>query len=571
MQASAFQTNLNCSWVIMKNCLSLLQEYRKSYVLKKPRLLQQWDRLIAVPSLEELGPQPCASSFPMLSKQPSMTFIPQETPVCRKPLKVGVVFSGGQAPGGHNVISGVFDALFDALAARQPGSELIGFLEGPKGIIEQKWKVLDAETINLYRNMGGFDMIGSGRTKIETPEQFAAARAAVQNLDLDGLIIIGGDDSNTNAAWLAENFLAHHLKTKVCGVPKTIDGDLKNQWIETSFGFDTACKTYAATIGSLARDALSAKKYYYFIKLMGRSASHIALECALQTHPNLVLIAEEILDQKKSLDEVVQEIANVICLRSESGKDYGIILIPEGILEFISDCRLLIEELNGMLIQGTNSYADFEALPTFQEKNEYLTNQLSPAAQICYLALPSETQGQLLLERDSHGNVQVSKIETERLFIQLVEIELQKRKRSEDYTGSFSPQPHFCGYEGRCCLPSNFDAHYCYALGYTAVLLIDNHLTGYLACLRGLAKPVEDWTVSGIPLLTMMDFELRKGKQKPVIKKALVNLEGSLFANFTTERADWMIEDAYRYPGDIQFFGPTELTDCITNTLARES
>lgn len=546
----------------------MLEKTRLSYTPKQPNCLLdfRWltPRFIKSPELhKDVHPSP----FPLTGGQLPVVFENSGKDSSHTPKRFGVVFSGGQASGGHNVISGVFDGL----SKKHPGSTLLGFLNGPEGIVKNSWKILTTEIIDLYRNMGGFDMIGSGRTKIETPEQFAAARAVVQELDLDALVIVGGDDSNTNAAFLTENFRAHSLKTCVVGVPKTIDGDLKNQWIETSFGFDTACKTYAETIGSLARDAVSAGKYYYFIKLMGRSASHIALECALQTQPNYALISEEVAKKRFSLCDIVKEISDIVCRRSEQKKDYGVVLIPEGLLEFIPECKALIVELNALLADGSSHVKAMDLSSQGENKIGYICEFLTTASKTFYQTLPQEIQLQLILDRDPHGNVQVSKIETERLLMQLVSQELKHRKTAGGYKGSFSPQPHFCGYEGRSCLPSNFDAHYCYALGHAAVLLASAELTGYMACVRRLAALAEDWEVCGIPLETMMHQEVRKGKPQWVIRKTLVDIEGAPFRSFVNKRTGWVVADAYLHPGPIQFYGPQNLADSITKTLAFES
>ncbi|MDN3506316.1 MAG: diphosphate--fructose-6-phosphate 1-phosphotransferase [Simkaniaceae bacterium] len=454
-------------------------------------------------------------------------------------LKVGVVFSGGQAAGGHNVITG----LFDALAVMNPQSKLIGFLGGPSGIVENKIVELTKEGIAPYRNQGGFDLIGSGRTKIETEEQLAASLNTVSDHGLDGLVIVGGDDSNTNAAILAEYFLDKGCSTVVVGVPKTIDGDLKNEWIATSFGFDTACKTYAEMIGNIERDALSAKKYWHFVKLMGRSASHITLECALATHPNVTLIGEEVAEKGMTLDQITTEVAQVIRKRVEKGMHYGLVLVPEGLIEFIPEVKVLIGELNALVAKGAG------------------VEGLSGGAKHCYDALPEEIQKQLLLDRDPHGNVQVSKIETEKLLLSAVEKKLDEK---------FAAQSHFFGYEGRAGFPSQFDTHYCYALGYTAALLVDEGLTGYMTSVGDLHKPIENWTAGGIPITMLMNMEERKGKEKPVIQKALVDLEGKAFSFFAENRKKWAEEDHYRFPGPIQFFGESEMVDGVPLTLQIE-
>ncbi|MGC2596367.1 MAG: diphosphate--fructose-6-phosphate 1-phosphotransferase [Rhabdochlamydiaceae bacterium] len=464
-----------------------------------------------------------------------------------QPLQVGVVLSGGQAAGGHNVIIGIHDALKQL----HPQSRLFGFLGGPSGIIAGKSKELTPEVIIPYRNQGGFDMIGSGRTKVETEEQLATSLAVVQKMHLDGLVIIGGDDSNTNGAILAEYFLKNGCATQVIGVPKTIDGDLKNRFVATSFGFDTASKTYAEIIGNIARDALSAKKYYHFIKLMGRSASHIALECALLTHPNLTLIGEEVASKKMTLAQITSEIADLISKRSELGKDFGVILIPEGLIEFIPEIGILIHELNHILS------LESRISPT------QISSHLTPSSQRCFASLPERIQQQLLQTRDPHGNVQVSLIETERLLIEVVAKELEEREKKGTYKGKFTPIQHFLGYEGRAAYPTQFDSHYCYALGFTAALLIDDKMTGYMSFVSNLTKPVQEWGIGGVPLTSLMHVEMRKGKEKPVIQKALVDLKGKPFAYFQQLREKWKLEDAYRYPGPIQFFGDSTLTNRI--------
>lgn len=455
-------------------------------------------------------------------------------------LTVGVVFSGGQAAGGHNVISGLYDAMHQL----NKESRLIGFLGGPSGIIENKTIKLTQEQIAPYRNQGGFDLIGSGRTKIDTSEQLEASLKTVQELDLDGLVVIGGDDSNTNAAILAEYFLNKGCKTVVVGVPKTIDGDLKNEFVASSFGFDTAAKIYSEMIGNIARDALSAKKYYHFIKLMGRSASHITLECGLSTHPNITLIGEEVAQKKMTLSQVTKMIADVVVQRAEMGKNYGIVLIPEGLIEFIPEIRILIQELN---------------IESDKEK-------LTPESRHCFEILPDEIQEQLLMDRDPHGNVQVSLIETEKLLIHTVQEELKSRS----FKGKFAALSHFFGYEGRSGFPSNFDTHYCYSLGHVAALLVQHGLTGYMTCVGNLKNEVENWTISGLPLTMLMNIEMRKGKKKPVIQKALVDLKGKPFAFFAQHRGDWAIEDQYRFTGPIQFFGEWDIANAISLTLQLE-
>lgn len=479
--------------------------------------------------------------------QPIIRFTESKETLKTQPLRLGVVLSGGQAAGGHNVIIG----LYDALKKLNPKSQLFGFLDGPSGIIKNIHKELVLEELNRFRNTGGFDLLGSGRTKIESPEQFVSSLETVKKLDLDGLVIIGGDDSNTNAALLAQYYRENNCKTCVVGVPKTIDGDLKNSFIEISFGFDTACKTYSEIIGNVMRDTLSAKKYWYFIKLMGRSASHVTLEAALQTQPNLAWISEEVLAKKRTLSDLVAEAADLVSKRSASGKNYGIVLIPEGIIEFIPEVKLLIKELNTLLADG---------------KAESIETLLTEASKRCFLAIPKDVRAQLLYDRDPHGNVQVSKIETERLFIQMVKEELKRRR----FKGKFDPQPMFLGYEGRAAFPSNFDCQYCYALGYVAALLIQSKASGYICSIQNLTEPVEDWTIAGIPLIAMIHQEERNGKVVPVIEKALVDLDGPVFAAFNAMRQKWALEDHYHSPGPIQFWGPPEIADATTLTLDYE-
>lgn len=468
-----------------------------------------------------------------------------------KPLRLGVVFSGGQAAGGHNVISG----LFDALHLLNEESRLFGFLGGPNGIIAGKYKEITAELLQPFRNQGGFDLLGSGRTKIESEEQLQGSLAALQKLQLDGLVIIGGDDSNTNAAVLAEYFLNKGSPIKVIGVPKTIDGDLRNAHLQISFGFDTACKVYAELIGNIARDALSARKYTHFIKLMGRSASHIALECALATHPNAALIGEEIAVKKKTLQEIAQELSEIICKRSEQGKDYSIFLIPEGVIEFIPEVAALMKALNALLL----------TTPSLQI--EEVEKKLSPENAACFRSFPESIQEQLLLDRDPHGNINVSAVETERLLIEMVKRELEERRKKGMYKGKFHPLPHFFGYEGRAGFPSNFDTHLCYALGHVAALLIDEGLTGYMASIGNLTGSINEWTISGIPLTMLMNIEMRKGAPKPVVQKAFVDLKGRPFTLFQQQRERWMLQDDYQFPGPIQFFGPSELTEKVPFTI----
>jgi diphosphate-dependent phosphofructokinase len=514
-----------------------LKDIRIKYTPRIPKMLRE--NLVfeggaptsAVADAEELK-----KFFPKTFGRPKLT---AKSGGDGRKLKVGVVLSGGQAAGGHNVITGIYDALGE-------GSTVYGFLNGPSGIVDGVFEELGSE-IDCWRNTGGFDMIGAGRTKIETPEQLQKSKETCEKLDLDGLVVIGGDDSNTNAAVLAEYLIAEGCKTKVIGVPKTIDGDLRTEDIELSFGFDTACKTYAEMIGNIGRDALSAKKYFHFVKLMGRSASHIALECALKNRPNYTFISEEVAKEGKTLEQLTNELADLVEKRDAAGKNYGIVLIPEGVIEFIPEMKKLITELNHVL-------AESDTGPVAR---------LSPDNAKTFHYLPEGIQKQLLLDRDPHGNVQVSMIQTEALFIETVKAELKKR----GYSGKFAPVSHFFGYEGRSGFPSNFDANYCYALGFTAARLLQGGHTGYMACLHGLKNPPEEWKVAGIPITSMMNIEMRHGKQKPVIQKALVLLNGVAFKEFAAKREAWMMDDEYHCVGPIQFFGDSAITDTFPTTL----
>jgi diphosphate-dependent phosphofructokinase len=481
----------------------------------------------------------------------------------RKELKVAVVLSGGQAPGGHNVIAGLFDGLKKGNAA----SKLYGFLGGPSGIINNKSVELTSNIIDAYRNTGGFDIIGSGRTKIETSEQFTSSLQTAKNLGLDAVVVIGGDDSNTNAALLAEYFIDKGTSIQVIGCPKTIDGDLKNEYIEASFGFDTACKTYSELIGNIQRDAKSAKKYWHFIKLMGRSASHITLECALQTQPNVCLISEEVEEKKMSLDQVVEDICASITRRAENNENFGVILIPEGLIEFIPEIKRLIEELNDAIALNDGEITKFTSLI---DQLYWLSHEITPESYKLLQSLPPEISRELLMDRDPHGNVQVSRIETEKLLMGMAEKRLSKLKEEGLYKGHFSPLGHFFGYEGRCAFPSNFDTDYCYSLGYSAFALIAAGFTGYISSVRNLTAPAGEWVAGGIPLTIMMNLEQRHGAKKPVIKKALVDLNGKPFNLFDDERDLWAVKTSYLYPGSIQYFGPTEVCDQPTKTLKLE-
>lgn len=500
--------------------------------------------------------------FPHTYGAPVITFQGSRTVKPRK-VNVGVILSGGQAPGGHNVIAG----LFDALKAAHRGNRLYGFLGGPSGLLNAAYRELTASVVNEYRNTGGFDIIGSGRTKLETHEQFDKTRTVLQALNIGALVIVGGDDSNTNAALLAEYFAASGTPIQVIGVPKTIDGDLKNEQIATSFGFDTAVKTYSELIGNICRDANSAKKYWHVIKLMGRSASHIALEAALQTHPNVCIISEEVAAKKKTLQEIVKEFADVVAARAAQGKNFGVALVPEGLIEFIPEMRALINELNE-LMAAEGEY--FKTLRTNDDQLQFVNQRLTAESSHVFSSLPQAIQLQLLMDRDPHGNVQVSRIETEKLLIDMLTDELRKRKAEGTYKGSFSTQSHFFGYEGRCAAPSNFDADYCYSLGYTAGALVQAGVTGYMASVQNVAAPAKKWVAGGVPLTMMMNMERRHGKSKPVIRKALVDLNGAPFKAFAAARGAWAIEDNYLNPGPIQYFGPASVCDAVTITLALE-
>ncbi|HMX94528.1 MAG TPA: diphosphate--fructose-6-phosphate 1-phosphotransferase [Elusimicrobiota bacterium] len=503
--------------------------------------------------------------FPRTYGLPLVSFVPGKNPAAaKKAVRVGVVLSGGQAPGGHNVLAGLLDGLKKA----NPKNKLFGFMGGPSGILENKFKELTPALVAGYRNTGGFDLIQSGRTKIETPEQFAAAKKNIADNQFDALVVVGGDDSNTNAALLAEYFKAEGLAAAVLGVPKTIDGDLKNDQIEASFGFDTATKIYAEVVGNIGRDILSARKYWHFVRLMGRSASHITLEVALQTHPNLALIGEEVLEKKQTLADVVDGIAQTVARRAADKKNYGFVLIPEGLIEFIPEMRSLISGLNDALAQNEGALAGLSA---FEEKRDVVAKSLPAPLAGLLRSLPDGFQAQLMLDRDPHGNVTVSQIETEKLLVEMVKKRLAEMKKAGSYDGKFAAITHFFGYEGRCGAPSNFDATYCYALGYNAAVLALNGLTGYLSSVQNLTKPSAEWKAGGVPLTMMMNVERRKGKEKPVIQKALVRLDDAPFAAFAKARESWAAADDYVFPGPIQYFGPAAVTDAPTRTLRLES
>lgn len=478
---------------------------------------------------------------------------------------VGVILSGGQAPGGHNVIAGLYDALKQANSA----NKLYGFLGGPSGIIDGKYVEFDDKFIDAYRNTGGFDIIGSGRTKLETEEQFEKSLAVCKKLNISAVVIIGGDDSNTNAALLAEWFVKHNAGIQVIGCPKTIDGDLKNDQIEISFGFDTATKTYAELIGNIERDANSAKKYWHFVKIMGRSASHVALEAALQTQPNITLISEEVEEKKMSLESIINYMCDIIVKRADMGKNFGIAVIPEGLIEFIPEMKSMIANLNDIMASLENDSA-FVNATTIRDKFDIVENRLEANNAKVYASLPVLIKGQLLADRDPHGNVQVSKIETEKLLIEMISTRLEELKSQGEFIGKFNAQSHFFGYEGRCAFPSNFDADYCYSLGFNAFALISFGLTGYLSSVRNLTAPASEWVAGGIPLTMMMNMEKRHGEMKPVIQKALVKLDGPVFKQLEDNREDWAMNDRYLFPGAIQYFGPSCVCDVTTCTLQLE-
>ncbi|XP_009356464.2 pyrophosphate--fructose 6-phosphate 1-phosphotransferase subunit beta [Pyrus x bretschneideri] len=534
---------------------SEVQASRIDHVLPLPSVLKKPFKVVDGPASSAAGnPEEIAKLFPNVFGQPSALLEPSDSDsgLPEQKLKIGVVLSGGQAPGGHNVISGIFDYLQD----RAKGSTMYGFRGGPAGIMKNKYIELTPEYIYPYRNQGGFDMIRSGRDKIESPEQFKQAQETAVKLDLDGLVVIGGDDSNTNACLLAENFRVKNLKTHVIGCPKTIDGDLKCKEVPISFGFDTACKIYAEMIGNVMTDARSTGKYYHFVRLMGRAASHITLECALQTHPNITIIGEEVAAKKLTLKNVTDHIVNVILKRADLGYNYGVILIPEGLIDFIPEVQQLIAELNEIL---AHEVVDEDGL--WKKK---LTSQSLELFDF----LPEAIQEQLMLERDPHGNVQVAKIETEKMLIQMVETDLEKRKQEGSYNGQFQGQSHFFGYEGRCGLPTNFDSTYCYALGYAAGALLHSGKTGLISSVGNLDAPVEEWTVGGTALTSLMDVERRHGKFKPVIKKAMVELEGAPFKKFASLRNDWAINNRYISPGPVQFHG--QASNALSHTLLLE-
>jgi len=547
----------------MKTTKSALQIARASYQPKMPVslggsvVMEEGENTQSAANQEEIK-----SLFPNTYGLPIVTFKPGNEHKNYPPVNVGVILSGGQAPGGHNVIAGIFDGI----KALNPTSRLFGFILGPSGLIEHNYMELTAEIIDEYRNTGGFDIIGSGRTKLESKDQFDKGLIILKALDIKALIIIGGDDSNTNACILAEYYAAIKAGVQVLGCPKTIDGDLKNTMIEASFGFDTACKVYSEVIGNIQRDCNSARKYWHFIKLMGRSASHIALECALQVQPNYCIISEEVEAKNMSLDDLVTDIAKAVAQRAEQGNNFGTVLIPEGVIEFIPAMKKLMTELNDFLASHKE---EFELIRQ-SEKRNYIIKMLSKENSAIYASLPESVARQLTLDRDPHGNVQVSLIETEKLLAEMVDVKLSQWKKEGKYVGKFATQTHFFGYEGRCAAPSNYDADYCYSLGYTAAGLVGFGKTGYMSSVRNTTASASEWIAGGVPITMMMNMEKRHGEMKPVIQKALVDLNGAPFRTFAAKRAAWAVHTSYVYPGPIQYFGPTEVCDQPTKTLMLE-
>ncbi len=548
--------------------ISPLQRARYEYQPKLPGMLRNGIEKICVsvgePTQSVADQDKIKALFPNTYGKNEITFVEGTNTAEHKKLVVGVILSGGQAPGGHNVICG----LYDALKATNPDNILMGFKGGPSGLIDDDYVVMTDEFVDAYRNTGGFDIIGSGRTKLETVEQFKVVTEVCQKHGVTAIVIIGGDDSNTNAAVLAEYMAANNTGISVIGCPKTIDGDLKNEDIEISFGFDTATKTYSELISNIERDCNSAKKYWHFIKVMGRSASHVALECALETQPNICLVGEEVAAKKQSLSEIADQIADAVEARGNKKENFGVVIIPEGIVEFVPEFSALIAEINELL--AGEKTQEFNALGSWEEKYAFIEKGLSAKAMEVFAILPVGIQQQLFLERDPHGNVQVSLIESEKLFAALVKDKLAQRKAAGTYKGKFSPLTHFFGYEGRCAFPSNFDSDYCYALGYNACMLIAYGYTGYLSKVSNLSAPAQQWVAGGMPITKMMNIERRNGQDKPVIKKALVELDGGPFKYFAAHRDEWAVNTCYQYTGAIQYYGPSEVCDITTKTLALE-
>ena len=541
---------------------SALQIARAAYQPKLPKALQGAVKIKeGAPTQSVDNQEDIKKLFPNTYGMPIIEFEPAQSENNSK-INVGVILSGGQAPGGHNVITG----LFDQIKRLNPENRLFGFILGPGGFVDHNYKELTKEVIDEYRNTGGFDMIGSGRTKLEKVEQFEKGLEIARELNLSAIVIIGGDDSNTNACVLAEYYAAKNYGIQVIGCPKTIDGDLKNEQIETSFGFDTACKTYSELIGNIERDCNSARKYWHFIKVMGRSASHIALECALQCQPNVCLVSEEVEQKDMTLNQIVDDLCQIIAKRAEDGNNFGTVIVPEGLIEFIPAIARLIQELNDLLAAHGADYKDLDK----EAQRKYIIEHLSKENAATFETLPADVARQLSLDRDPHGNVQVSLIETEKLLSAMCEARLAEMKKEGKYVGKFAAQHHFFGYEGRCAAPSNFDADYCYALGTSAAQLIANGKTGYMAIVKNTTAPADQWIAGGVPITMMMNMERRNGEMKPVIRKALVELDGAPFKEFASKRDVWARETAYVYPGPIQYWGPTEVCDQPTKTLALE-
>jgi pyrophosphate--fructose-6-phosphate 1-phosphotransferase len=545
---------------------SIFQIERAKYSPKMPKALAGPVKVVEGGNTNSVADQQeIKKLFPGTYGLPIITFEEDGAGGELPQMNVGVILSGGQAPGGHNVIAG----LFDGLKNLNPNNKLFGFLGGPGGLVDHKYLELTSEIIDEYRNTGGFDIIGSGRTKLEETEQFDKGVEICNTLGIKAIVIIGGDDSNTNACVLAEYYLQKNTGIQVIGCPKTIDGDLKNEMIEASFGFDTACKTYSELIGNIMRDANSAKKYWHFIKLMGRSASHIGLECALQSRPNVCLISEEVAEKKQTLEQIVNDITDIVVKRAQNGETFGVALIPEGLVEFIPEMKVLINELNDLLAEGHATAEKFQNLVSNTEKRDFVIDTLSKESSKVYASLPNGIARQLTLDRDPHGNVQVSRIETERLLIEMVEKRLAELRRN-GLKVKFSAQNHFFGYEGRCAAPSNFDADYCYSLGFVASLLITNGKTGYMASIRNTTAPAAEWIPGGVPITMMMNMERRSGEMKPVIQKALVLLDGAPFKAYAEKREEWAIKTSFVYPGPIQYWGPSTVCDATTKTLQLE-
>ena len=541
---------------------SALQQARAAYQPKLPKALQGAVKVQeGAPTQSVDNQEDIKALFPNTYGMPLVEFVPGETENAKQ-MNVGIILSGGQAPGGHNVISG----LFDQVKKLNPNNKLYGFLMGPGGLVDHDYVEITEELLKDYRNTGGFDLIGSGRTKLEKEEQFEKGLEIIRQLNINAIVIIGGDDSNTNACVLAEYYAAKNYGVQVIGCPKTIDGDLKNSQIETSFGFDTATKTYSEVIGNIERDCNSARKYWHFIKLMGRSASHIALECALQTQPNICLISEEIEAKDQTLNDIIENIAEVVAYRASQGNNFGVVLIPEGLVEFIPAIGRLIQELNDLLAAHGADYADLDK----DAQRAYILAHLTEENRATFETLPEGVARQLSLDRDPHGNVQVSLIETEKLISDMVGAKLAQWKKEGKYNGKFSALHHFFGYEGRCAAPSNFDADYCYALGTSAALLIASGKTGYMAIVKNTTARTDEWKAGGVPITMMMNMERRNGEIKPVIRKALVELEGKPFKAFVAQRDQWAKETCYVYPGPIQYWGPAEVCDQPTKTLELE-